>query len=243
MREAHMQDTLSAKYLIKKMSKKIRGVIFDFNGVLWWDGELQERAWREFAAKLRGPLSNEEMLVHMHGRPNSYVLGYLVGHEVSGEELLRLTEEKESIYRNLCLEQGANFKLSPGAVEFFDYLRAKHIPFTIATASEITNLLFYFKHLPLDKWFDIKKVAYDDNTFPGKPAPDIYLRAAKDLGLAPRDCLVIEDARSGIQSAHAAGIGLIAALGPKEKHNALRELKGVNLVIENVGELLKRDLF
>ena len=92
-----------------------KGIIFDFNGVLWWDNHLQEQSWRDFSAKVRGtPLSDEEMAVHMHGRNNQYLQEYLAGRPVTGQELVQLIEEKETAYRQLCLAQGADFKLSPG---------------------------------------------------------------------------------------------------------------------------------
>ena len=143
------------------------------------------------------------------------------------------------MYQNTCLALGAGFKLSPGSIELFEYLKRKNIPFTIATSSEIGNVRFFFKHLGLGTWFDINSIVFDDGSFPGKPAPDIYLKAAQKIGLAPNNCLVVEDARSGIRSAHAAGIGYIVALGPKENHTELLKLPGVDLAVENTGELIK----
>jgi len=72
----------------------------------------------------------------------------------------------------------------------------------------------------LDRWFDVAKIVYDDGVRPGKPAPDIYLAAAENIGLAPSQCVVVEDAISGIQSAQVAGIGHIVALGRLAAHNS-----------------------
>lgn len=77
----------------------------------------------------------------------------------------------------------------------------------------------------------------DDGGFAGKPAPDIYLLAAKKLNVDPKDCLVIEDSKSGIESAFAAGIGKTIALGPKHKHKELSLLPGVDEVVENLGQV------
>ena len=165
---------------------RFQGIIFDFNGVLWWDGHLQAQSWRQFSAELRGwPLSAEELAVHVHGRNNGYTLEYLLGRPVVGEELRALTQQKETIYRQLCLDEGEAFKLSPGAEDLLDFLAARQIPRTIATASEKTNLGFFVAHLHLDRWFDVGLIVYDDGSRPGKPAPDIYLQAAQNLGLAP----------------------------------------------------------
>ena len=217
----------------------IKGVIFDFNGVLIVDTELHYEAWSQTSLKLRGyPLSRKEES-DMRGRTNRDVFEYVLGREISKEELESLTEEKESIYRNMCLELGEKFKLSQGAIELFEHLSHKNIPFTIATSSEKNNLLFFFKYLHLDTWFKFDLVAYNDGTMASKPAPDIYLRASEKIRLAPAQCLVIEDALAGIRSAHSAGIGYIVALGPKEEHPALLQLEGVRLAIENLGELVE----
>ena len=216
-----------------------KGIIFDFNGVLWWDNHLQELSWREFSAKIRGtPLSDEEMAVHMHGRNNQYLQEYLAGRPVTGQELEQLIEEKEIAYRQLCLTQGENFKLSPGAIELLDFLVERHIPHTIATASGKSNLDFFIEHLKLGQWFNLNQIVYDDGSRPGKPAPDIYLQAAKNLDLSPAECVVVEDSHSGIQAAHAAQIGWIVALGPIDTHQQLASLKGVDAAIENLGQIL-----
>jgi len=220
-----------------------QGIIFDLNGVLWWDGALQERAWRQYSAGLRGrPLTADEQAVHVHGRNNRHTLEYLVGRPITGEELLRLTLEKEAIYWRLCLEQGPGFQLSPGATDLLEFLAAHEVPRTIATAAERNSVDFFVAHLHLDCWFDVGLIAYDDGTRPGKPAPDMYLQAASNLGLAPAQCLVVEDSQSGIQAAHAAGIGYIVALGPAERQEELGKLAGVDQVIESLEELPRERL-
>jgi beta-phosphoglucomutase-like phosphatase (HAD superfamily) len=221
-----------------------KGIVFDFNGVLWWDGHLHVEAWQHWANALRGrTMSDNEIAIHMHGRTNQHVFSYLMGREVQGDELMKLIEQKESFYRELCLAQGELFALSPGAKDLLGFLSAFPIPRTIATASERTNLDFFITHLGLARWFHIPDIVYDDGVLPGKPAPDIYRRAAENLGLNPADCIVVEDAYSGIQAAYAAGIGHIIAIGPRNSHNKLRDIEGVNEVVENLGQIRKEELF
>ena len=194
---------------------QFRGVIFDFNGVLLWDEALQLQSWHRMAMQLREkPLGADEAAVHMHGRTNSHVLSYLAGREIQGDELSTLTQAKESIYRRLCLEHPDTFKHSPGAVSLLDNLAENGVPRTIATASEKTNLDFFVAHPGLATWFQLDKIVYDDAVRPGKPHPATYLAAAKNLGLSPAECIVVEDAVSGVQSAAAAGIGYIVGLDP-----------------------------
>jgi HAD superfamily hydrolase (TIGR01509 family) len=223
---------------------KFDGIIFDFNGVLWWDSHLQEHAWKQFSEAVKGrPFSSEEIRVHVHGRNNQHTLEYLTGSSVTGNNLERLTQQKETIYRQLCLEQGAEFKLSPGAIDLLDYLVTHDIAHTIATATGKTNLDFFVAHLRLRKWFDLKQIVYDDGSRPGKPAPDIYLEAANRLELKPTQCVIVEDSHSGIEAAYAAGIGHIVALGPADTHQRLSKLKGVNKVVESLEEIPKEQLF
>jgi HAD superfamily hydrolase (TIGR01509 family) len=217
---------------------QLKGIIFDFNGVLWWDSHLQSQAWRQFSTTLRNrPLSNKEFEVHVHGRTNRHTMEYLTGRALTTDEVANLIQKKESIYQSLCLEEGANFQLSPGAEDLLEWLKKQNMPRTIATASEINNVTFFVEHLKLERWFDPVKIVYDDGSIAGKPAPDMYLRAAEYLGLAPPDCCVVEDSVSGIQSAHAAGIGMIFAIGPYEGHDRLARIPGVDYVIHELGQL------
>jgi beta-phosphoglucomutase-like phosphatase (HAD superfamily) len=198
----------------KTISMKYEGLIFDFNGVLWWDTHLQEVAWEQFSSEIRGaPFSHEEMTVHVHGRNNQHKLENLTGKPVMDDELERLTHQKGVICRQLCLEQGVDFRLSAGAVEPLNFLVSQDIPHTIATATRKTNLDSFVKHLSLLEWFDLATIVFDDGRRPGKPAPDIFLEVANRLELEPGQCAVVEESHSGIEAADAAGMGQLMIQG------------------------------
>jgi HAD superfamily hydrolase (TIGR01509 family) len=221
-----------------------KGMIFDFNGVLFWDSDIQTRAWKEFSRRLRETeLSDDEILVEVHGRNMRHSFEYLLGRPVDAEDLAAFTDGKEDIYRKLCLDSGERFRLSPGAEEFLDELKARGIPRAIATAMEISNIEFFIKHFNLLKWFERSRIVYDDGSHPGKPAPDIYVKAAWRLGLEPKDCVVVEDSVSGLAAAVAAKAGFVAALGPKESHERLARIPGVTQVVESIGQLAELKLF
>ena len=212
-----------------------QGIIFDFNGVLLLDARFHELSWQAVALKLRGTeMTDEEFALHMHGRTNGYVHSYLAGRSIEGQELRDLVQVKESLYRELCLQHPRAFVLSPGAVDLLDTLATRGVARNIATSSELSNLDFFRQHLALDRWFDFTNIVYDDGVRDGKPAPDMYLAAARNIGLSPQQCVVIEDAISGIQSAHAAGIGFIIGLGLPATHAKLLAQEGVAAVIESL---------
>lgn len=217
---------------------KYKGIIFDFNGVLFWDSHFHEQAWDEFSQEKRGKaLSSEEIFHHVHGKTNKRVLEYLLECTLEGDELNDLSWQKEEAYQQLCLDNRAEFCLSDGAEELLDYLVRYNVPRTIATASVKENLDFFIKHLKLDRWFDLSKIVYDNGSYPGKK--EMFIQAAKNINLPPEHCIVIEDSRSGIMAASEAKIGKIIALGPEDTHPILLKLPGVNETITSLRQIKK----
>lgn len=211
-----------------------KGIIFDFNGTLFWDSEKHLEAWREFSKRLRPyPFTDEEMREYMFGRTNEDIIAYLIGEKPSKEMVDTFGQEKEAVYRQMCRDDAKNTHLAPYAVEFLDWLKENNIPGTIATMSEKSNVDFYIKEFNLEKWFDTDKIVYSDGTIKGKPAPDIYEIAAEKLGLKPQECVVVEDAVSGIEAARAAGIGKIVAIASMESPDFYKDIPAVNLIIKD----------
>ena len=203
----------------------MKGVIFDFNGTMFLDSPLHERAWIEMAAKLRPqPLGVEEFYANLQGRTNLQIITYLLGREPSSAELSDITEEKELLYRTRGAAPDGLHTLAPGVEDFLNQLITTDLPFTIATGSYKPNVDFYFSHLGLAKWFNISNVIYDDGTYPGKPHPDIFLKAASKIGVKPSECVVFEDSYAGIRSAVAAGIGRIVTVERTLDSQKVREI-------------------
>lgn len=215
----------------------MKGIIFDFNGTLYWDSKLHYEAWREYSAMLRSyPFTDDEMREKMFGHTNSDIIEYLIGEKPTQEMVDKYGKEKEAVYRQRCLENPSEFKLAPGAIELLDYLKENNIPRTIATMSEWDNVEFYIKEFKLEKWFDIDKIVFSNGNIPGKPAPDIFLIAAEKIKLLPKDCIVVEDAIAGINSARKAGIGKIIAIASLEPIDFYKNIEGVYDIIQNFYE-------
>ena len=218
----------------------MKGIIFDFNGTLYWDSQLHYDAWREYSKLLRGyEFTDEEMRDKMFGHTNEDIIEYAIGKKPTKEMVERYGKEKEALYRKRCLLDPENFKLAPGAIEFLDYLKENNIPRTIATMSEWDNVEFYIKEFHLEKWFDLEKIVYSDGTIPGKPAPDIFQIAAKKIGLQPSECVVVEDAIAGIRSAQGAGIGKVIAIASLEPIEFYKKIDGIEEIIKDFYEFDK----
>ncbi len=186
----------------KRMTFK--GVIFDFNGTLYWDTQLHNVAWDLFLEKNRIFLSDEEKNTRIHGKNNIDILKSLFTRELSLKDIDEMSIEKEDIYQSLCLKH--KLGLAPGSVSFFKFLTKIRIPFTIATAADLYNVDFYFKHLDLGFYFDKSKVIYSDGTLKSKPDPEIFRKAMTVLGLKEGEVLIFEDSTSGIEAAENAKV-------------------------------------
>lgn len=211
------------------------GLIFDFNGTMFLDSEKQEKAWNTFIRELcNREITVEEFRYIVHGRNNKEILEYFLSKSLLINEVDFWTERKEQIYRKLCLSDLKNLHLTNGLRDLLNTIKDRNIPRTIATASRKSNVDFYIKQFHLKNWFDISNIVYDNDTFPGKPNPDIYLKASENIGVDPGYCIVFEDAVSGIQAAYKAGIGKIIAIVPNtSSQDFFMEMKEVYDVISN----------
>ena len=186
---------------------KIKGVIFDFNGTLFWDTALHNKAWDIFLENHNFKLSDKEKNEKIHGKNNRDILNAIFSSHLSERDIEILSKEKEKIYQELCLK--TNMKLAPGAIDFFNYLKGKNISFAIATASEIDNVNFYFDHLQLSSFFERSNVIFNDGKIKSKPDPQIFNKAMDVMGLSGNETLVFEDSFSGIKAAENAGVAKI----------------------------------
>ncbi len=214
--------------------KKLKGILFDFNGTLFFDTDQHEQAWREYVHHLCGrEITDDEFRYCIHGRTNADILKYFLHSGLTDREIERHAEAKEDIYRRLCMKMGDQLHLADGAYELLDMLKAAGVRMAVATSSGRSNTQFYIKRFDLWRWFNQNTLIYNDGSIPGKPAPDIYVTAAGSIGLEPSDCVVFEDMPSGIESAVAAGAGSIMVVASSLSHEFLSSLGGVDEVISD----------
>lgn len=183
---------------------KLKGVVFDFNGTLFWDTKIHNKAWDIFLERRGKKMSDEEKDRKMHGKNNNEILNFFFPEQLTKKEIESCIAEKERIYQELVLQ--TNMCLAPGAEEFLNFLLIKKIPNTIATSAGIENIDFYFDHLKLNRFFDKSKVVYNDGSVLSKPHPQIYQKAINILGIMEDETLVFEDSKAGIMAAENAGV-------------------------------------
>lgn len=191
----------------------LQGLLFDFNGTLFFDSVFHMEAFRRIFRAYGKPIPTDDFMIHhIFGKTNETIYRENFNADASPEEVEDFAVRKESLYRSLCLENPADFHFTEGAAELLDHAKATGIPYCMATGSGMDNLEFYFTHMGLGRWFSLDNIVYTNGTFPGKPEPDIYRIAAQKIGLSPADCMVFEDGTSGILAANRAGVGAVAAI-------------------------------
>lgn len=175
------------------------GIIFDFNGTLFWDSEYQESSWDEYLEIHNIRLTKLQKKEYIHGRNGKDTFEILFNCKLKDEEVNQLIEEKEILYRNECLKH--KMELAPGAKSLLEYLKAEKIPMGIATASRKTNVDFFIDQFNLLDYFELEHIIYDDGSIKGKPNPDLFEKTIYQLGIEKERSIIFEDSFSGIHAA------------------------------------------
>lgn len=206
----------------------MKGVIFDWDGVVIDSSAQHERSWELLAAEIDKPLPEGHFLKGF-GKKNNVIIPELLNWSQDPAEIAVLGERKEELYRELVRASGVH--ILPGARELLSALIDAGIPRSIGSSTPRSNLDAIFAATGLGDLFDA--VVCGDDVKNGKPAPDVFLLAASKLGLAPGDCLVIEDAHVGIQAARSAGMLVLAVATT----NPLADLQYADAAVQSLSEV------
>jgi len=187
---------------------KYKAIIFDLDGVICHTDRYHYMAWKELADKI-GVYFDERINNRLRGISRMESLEIILerwgGAPLSEEEKIRLAEEKNSIYREL-LKQMSPKDLSREVKDTLDSLRAEGLKLAIGSSSK--NARFILGQIGLGDYFDA--ISDGNNITRSKPYPDVYQMAALYLNIDPSNCLVVEDAKAGIDAAAAAGMDSVA---------------------------------
>jgi beta-phosphoglucomutase len=208
------------------MSNAIQAVIWDLDGVIIDSADEHRRAWQRLAREEGIKLTDEDFWATF-GKRNDDILAILWG-PLSQEQVQLLGNRKETYFRDLIRQTAAPL---PGSMELMRSLHGAGYFQALASSAPIENIQLISEVLGLERYLT---ALVSGETVPcGKPAPDIFLKAAQELHIEPSHCLVIEDAVAGVEAAHAAGMRCIAVAGNRD----LPGLRKAELMVKTLLEV------
>lgn len=234
---------------------KIQALIFDLDGVVTQTQKLHKDAWESlFAAyfKSRGEddfMADEDYKIYIDGKPRyEGVQSFLKSRHIDipfgefsdspGDKTVCSLGNKKNEIFNQMIEKGG-VEVYEESVEKIKYWRKRGLKTAIVSSSK--NCKKIIDHSGITDLFDVRVdgMVSEERGLQGKPNPDIFLEAAKDLGAQPEKCVVFEDAISGVQAGQRGFFGLVVGVDRFNNEDALRK-NGADIIINNFNEI---DLF
>ena len=185
----------------------IKALLFDLDGVIVSTDDCHYHAWKQLADR-EGIYFDREINERLRGVSRMESLAIILerAHKnFSEEEKKKMAAWKNERYVEL-LDSITPDDILPGVLEWLDYLEKRKIKTAIASSSR--NAKIILKRLDMENAFD---AVVDGNDIENsKPHPEVFLKAAENVGFAPAECLVVEDAEAGVAAAVAAGSPCLA---------------------------------
>jgi beta-phosphoglucomutase family hydrolase len=202
-------------------------LIFDMDGVIVDSNPLHRETWEAFNSRY-GLQTTEAMHAFMYGKRNDAIVRHFFGDGLPDDEVAARGAAKEALYRQMARSRLEEM-LVPGVRDFLDTFRGT--PMAVASNAEPENIGLILDGAGLRPYF--QAVVDGHQVANPKPHPEIYLRVADILGIAPANCIVFEDSLTGVQAGLAAGMRVV---GFRTTHV---DLPGTNLSVDNFhnGEL------
>lgn len=214
----------------------LKAVLFDMDGLLLDTEKLLVRFWVQAANELGFPMTREQAL-SLRSLHRKYAVPYLKEQFGGGFDYKTVRARRMELMSAFLSEHP--LELKAGAEKLLTYLNRRKIPAAVCTATDPERARDYLARVGIYGYFD--KIVCASMVEFGKPSPDIYLYAVKELGFEPCECMALEDSPNGIRSA--AGAGCITVMIPDltEPDSELEKLiyarasslEGVIDIIEN----------
>lgn len=178
----------------------LKGVIFDMDGLMIDTECLYQKFWCQAANEYGFPMTKDHVL-GIRSLAAKYAIPHLK--EIFGENFDYYTVRRRRIQlMNDYIEQNGITK-KPGLDQLLEYLKSMDLKIAVATATDYQRTKMYLESIKVFHYFD--KIVCGDMIKNGKPSPDIYLEASRQLELKPDECIALEDSPNGILSAYKAG--------------------------------------
>lgn len=233
------------------------GVLFDLDGVLTPTAEVHMYAWRTmfeelFAAwEVSPPYSDADYFAHLDGKKRyDGVASLLRSRDVevpwgdpsdpsTADTVCGIGNRKNDVFARVLREEG--IAPYPGSVALLDLLIAAEVPIAVVSSSKNAEEVLRVAGLRDRFRVVMDGVIAERDHLASKPAPDVFAEAARMLGVDPARSAAVEDALSGVQSAAAAGFGLVVGVDRGAGAETLRDA-GAHVVVSDLAELVEKEI-
>ena len=179
--------------------------IFDMDGTIVDNMHVHNQTWQTVLTEEGVQIDIDEFNRQTTGKKTPEILRLYLGDRATEAEISRISEKKETIYRQVFRPYLRAIAGLPG---FLEQTRTLHIPVALATSAGKTNIEYTLSGTGLKPFFDV--LVGGEDVLQGKPDPEIFLMAAQRLSILPQRCLVFEDALLGVEAACRAGMKAFA---------------------------------
>lgn len=210
------------------------GAIFDWDGVIIDSSAQHEESWERLAQEERRTLPRDHFILGF-GKKNEWIIPELLKWTGDPVEIRRLSLRKEALYREIVIQRGLS--ALPGVHVFLRRLKAAGVRNCIGSSTHRENITTIVGVLGFEDLFG--GMVTSEDVKQGKPHPDVFLKAAGKIGLAPERCVVFEDAFAGIEAARAGGMPVV---GVATTHPPAELTGKVDRVVDRLDELTVADL-
>lgn len=208
------------------MKTLVQGVLWDMDGVLVDTGEAHYLSWSLALAEYDRSIARERFQATF-GMNNDGVLRSLYGESLEPVLIAEIGERKEELFRQAVK---GNVRLLPGVREWLELLNEWGVKQAIASSAPMANIDVLVDEVGLRDDFE---AIVSGARLPGKPDPAVFLEAARQIGVPPERCMVVEDAVAGVQGARNAGMKCIAVTTTNEA----AALQAADIVVDSLVEL------
>ncbi len=211
-------------------------VIWDVDGTLVDTAELHFAAWERMAAEMGRTFGRDDFAATF-GRRNPEIIRFLFQTEFTDAEVLDIGERKETYYR-AAAESGVD--LLPGVRDLLEGLHARRVRQAVGSSAPRGNLDLILRITGSRPYFDA--IVGMEDTHRGKPDPEVFLVAARKLGVPPARCVVLEDAVAGVEAARAGGMKCVAVTFVGHHSDASLKAAGADRVVKSFTEVTADDV-
>ena len=217
----------------------LRAVIFDMDGLLIDTEKHLVRCWCQAAQEMGFDMQTRHAL-HIRSLAGKYAAPYLKSELGEDFDYFRVRERRKELVAQALAEYGLERK--KGALELLKWLKEKGIRTAVATATDEERATRYLTEIGVLSYLD--RVVCATMVENGKPMPDVYLYACRQLGERPQDCMALEDSPNGVLSAWRAGCGVVMVPDLTQPDEEIRpiltglapDLSAVIPLIEQMGQ-------